>query len=162
MYSGGKIIRINDIAKLHPTDQGLKRVLVGGCFDIFHYGHLHFLTQAKKKGDRLIVLLESDIFIEKAKHKKPVHTQMQRAEMLAALTCVDTVVLLPEMKESDIEYKNIIKQIYPEVIAYSAGDAMRNKKEAIAQEMNAKLVEIDYISSFSSSQLINYAPILRD
>jgi len=159
MYSGGKIIRIDEIAVSRRTLHGHKTVLVGGCFDIFHYGHLHFLTEAKRKGDVLIVLLESDAFIEKSKHKKPVHTQIQRAELLAALVCVDEVILLPEMKDRDKEYKKIVQLIRPSVIAYTKGDSGLNKKTLLANEVKADLVEIDMLTSFSSSQLITYAPI---
>ena len=72
---------------------GKKTVLVGGCFDILHYGHLRFLSQAKEKGEMLIVALESDTFIRKIKNKKPIHTQEQRAEILAHLNLVDMIIV---------------------------------------------------------------------
>ena len=62
-----------------------KVVLVGGCFDLLHYGHIAFLKEAKKHGDYLIVLLESDENVRRLKGEgRPFHTQKQRKEMLAS------------------------------------------------------------------------------
>lgn len=163
MYSDGKIIRLDEIAVLQSKTLANKRsVLVGGCFDLFHYGHHHFLSHAKQHGDTLIVLLESDTFIEKVKSKKPVHTQTQRAEILAALTYVDFIVLLPVMHDPNKEYQQIVHDIQPKVIAYSIGDKAFEKKKSIAETIGAKLIEINYLATFSSSQLITYATILGD
>ena len=64
----------------------MKIVLVGGCFDILHLGHVVFLEKAKKEGDVLVVLLESDEKVRFLKGKgRPVHTQSERAEILSAL-----------------------------------------------------------------------------
>ncbi len=162
MYSSGKIMQLTDIAVLKKKYRTKRSVLVGGCFDIFHYGHLHFLRLAKQKGDVLIVLLESDAFIENIKQKKPVHIQAQRAEIISALECVDAVVLLDVMKNPNEEYLHIIKLIQPSVIAYTTGDKAIAKKKNHAKAVNADLVEINYLSTFSSSQLITYAPVFRD
>lgn len=162
MNSGGKIVRVGDIATLARQIRSKKSVLVGGCFDIFHFGHHSFLSHAKQLGEILVVLLESDSFIEKIKHKKPVHTQIQRAEIMASLVYVDFVVLLEPMEKPDKEYEEITKKIHPAVIAYTAGDQALMKKKSIAESIGATLSEIQFISPFSSSQLITYASIFRD
>jgi cytidyltransferase-like protein len=162
MNSGGKIVRMGDIATLSQQVGTKKSILAGGCFDIFHYGHHYFLSRAKQLGEILIVLLESDSFIEKIKHKKPVHTQAQRAEILASLMYVDFVVLLEPMENPDKEYEVITRGIHPSVIVYTTGDRALTKKQTIAATIGATLTEIQFISAFSSSQLITYAPIFRD
>ncbi|MCR4263595.1 MAG: adenylyltransferase/cytidyltransferase family protein, partial [Candidatus Roizmanbacteria bacterium] len=82
----------------------MKKVLVGGCFDLIHYGHITFLSEARKQGDYLIVALESDENVKKYKGpNRPIHKQAERAEMLRSLRMVDEVVELPEMKE-DYDY----------------------------------------------------------
>ena len=143
-------------------DKTNKIVLVGGCFDILHYGHISFIQKARTVGDILVVLLESDEFIRRVKKKKPVHNQQQRAEVLAALGYVDYVILLPFLKNPDVDYKKIVKEISPSVIAYSVGDIKKEKKIKLADEVHAKTVSIPYLSLFSSSQLITYASIFRD
>jgi len=156
-----KIVSLSSLKK-NPIDKTKKIVLAGGCFDILHYGHIVFLQQARKAGDCLMLLLESDEFITAVKMKKPVHTQQQRAEMIAALGYVDYVVLLPYLKNPDNDYKDIVQDIHPTVIALTQGDSRESQKEKFADLVRAQVVIIPYLSSFSSSQLITYAPIFRD
>ena len=60
-----------------------KVVLVGGCFDVLHYGHIHFLSSAKNHGDQVVVALESDENVKTRKGStRPIHTQAQRKAML--------------------------------------------------------------------------------
>jgi len=143
-------------------DKTKKIVLAGGCFDILHYGHVLFMQKARSAGDSLVLLLESDEFISQVKKKKPVHTQQQRAEILAALGYVDYVILLPLLKNPDNDYERIVKEIHPSLIALTEGDSREAQKKVFAEMINATLLLIPYLSSFSSSQLITYAPIFRD
>ena len=74
-----------------------KTVLVGGCFDILHFGHTRFLKKAKSFGDFLIVLLESDKHIKRLKGKnRPINNFMQRKEVLLSLKFVDKVIKVPD------------------------------------------------------------------
>lgn len=143
-------------------DKTKKIVLAGGCFDILHYGHVSFIQKARTAGDILILLLESDEFITTVKKKKAVHTQAQRAEILSALGYVDYVISLPLLKSPNSDYERIIKEIHPSIIAITSGDSKESQKKKIAQKVNAETLIIPYLSSFSSSQLITYAPIFRD
>ena len=106
-------------------------VLVGGCFDVLHPGHIIFLEKARKAGDKLVVLLESDQKIRKLKGEgRPVHTQKERAKILSALESVDSVVCLPYM-EDDFEYDEIILKNNPDIIAATRGDeSIEHKKRA--------------------------------
>ena len=100
----------------------VKVVLVGGCFDILHYGHIYFLKKAKKLGDLLVVALESDENTKKLKGpKRPIHTQKQRQKMLESLRFVDKVIALPPMK-SDSDYEKLVRKVNPDIIAVTAGD----------------------------------------
>jgi len=119
--------------------QGRNIVLVGGCFDILHFGHIKFLEKAKKQGGVLIVVLESDKNIKRLKGKgRPIHSQKMRAEMLAALEAVNYIICLPLMK-NDNDYLNLVKKIKPDVIAITAGDPKLDKKEAQAKVIDAKV-----------------------
>lgn len=130
-----------------------KVVLVGGCFDLIHYGHIQFLKQAKMLGDHLIVALESDENVKRRKgDSRPIHTQQQRKEMLEALHLVDEVVTLPEMK-SDEDYRNLVLHIKPHILAVTEGDPMIEKKKSHAQLVGASVISIPKIHTPSTSQL---------
>jgi FAD synthetase len=130
-----------------------KIVLVGGCFDLLHFGHISFLKQAKAYGDYLIVALESDENVRKSKGaSRPIHAQSQRKEMLLALSCVDEVIELPPMTK-DEEYFALIKNIKPDVIALTEGDPILDKKTEQANLSDTKVVMISKIHTPSTSQL---------
>jgi FAD synthetase len=131
----------------------MKKVLVGGCFDLIHYGHISFLKQAKNLGDYLIVALESDENVKRMKGDlRPIHTQPQRREMLESLSFVNEVIPLPPM-HSDKEYFDFVTNLKPDVIAVTQGDPILNKKQKQADLIGAKLVDIPKIHTPSTSQL---------
>lgn len=157
-----KIIKSQDIDNCHHLWQKKKTVLVGGCFDLFHFGHLKFLQAAKKSGDYLIILLESDQFIKEKKRKTPVHNQKERAEILAIINFVDLIILLPYLK-SGSEYFQLVKKINPGIIAVTEGDNFIQDKKNQAKKINAQLkVVTPLIKKFSSSKIINYETIFSD
>jgi rfaE bifunctional protein nucleotidyltransferase chain/domain len=100
---------------------GMVKVLVGGCFDLLHKGHISFLKKAKKAGDKLVVLLESDEKIKKLKgESRPVQIQEVRAKALSGLGFVDEIIKLPFM-DSDKDYDELVKKIKPDIIAVTEG-----------------------------------------
>ncbi len=87
----------------------MKKVLVAGTFDIFHLGHLYFFKEAKKNGDKLIVVIGSDK-VTKKNGKKIIHSQKERAELVKNIRIVDEVYL------GGIKIVNSIKKIKPNVV----------------------------------------------
>ncbi len=139
-----------------------KRVLVGGCFDILHFGHIMFLNQARKEGARLYVALEPDEFIRVHKKREPVHTQMERASILSSLRMVDVVILLPVYRSYD-DYLNLVKNIEPGVIAVTENDSQIENKRKQASVVGASLkIVTPHISPFSSSSIHTYASFFGD
>lgn len=131
-----------------------KTVLVGGCFDIIHFGHIKFLKEAKKQGNFLIVALESDEYIKKYKKREPVHNQKQRAMILSSIKFVDQVINLPLMT-SDKEYFDLVKRIKPSVIAITKGDSQLENKIKQAKQVRAQLkIVSDFIKGFSTKRII--------
>ena len=130
-----------------------KIVLVGGCFDFIHFGHISFLKQAKALGNYLIVALESDDNVRNAKgDNRPIHSQKQRNEMLKALRFIDEVIALPPMN-TDAQYFELVEKIHPQVIAITGGDPIADKKQKQADKVGATLVIIPKVHTPSTSQL---------
>ena len=92
--------------------QGEKVVFTNGCFDILHAGHVQYLEEAKSLGEVLIVGLNSDDSVRRLKGEtRPVVPEEERAIVLAALACVDYVVIF----EEDTPYE-LIRDIQPDVL----------------------------------------------
>lgn len=139
------------MAELRKQHQSI--VLAGGCFDILHIGHTRFLRQAKKLGDLLIILLESDETVKRLKgDSRPYFAQTERSEMLAALKSIDVVIELPSGM-TDQQYISLVKTIHPVVIAMTEGDPSLSKKQHQAELIGAKLAIISYIETYSTSSL---------
>ena len=136
-----KIPQIKKISdKLHQ--QNKKIILVGGCFDLVHLGHLVFLEKAKSIGDILIVLLESDQTIRRLKgDNRPINSQINRAKFLTHLKSVDFIVLLPELKTNQ-QYHHLVNQLKPDIIAVTKGDQNLLLKTAIARDINSKIIVV--------------------
>ena len=135
------IIRYNEIQEAENFFKNKKTVLVGGCFDLIHFGHLKFLEKAKEQGDFLIVALESDEFIKKHKKKQPVHQQSERAEILSNLNMIDLILLLPLFKTNN-DYFDLVKKVSPRIIAVTVGDQQLENKKKQAIEIGAEVKEV--------------------
>jgi FAD synthetase len=131
-----------------------KIVLVGGCFDILHSGHIIFLKKAKKLGDELIVLLESDENIKEKKGKnRPINNQKNRSLVLSNLKIVDEVIKLPFLK-NDKDYFKIIEKIKPDFIAVSQNDENLEKKKKQAKIIGAKVVKVTKLIPYQSTSRV--------
>lgn len=86
-------------------------VMATGTFDILHMGHIYFLKEAKKLGDRLVVVVACDKTVRRLKHE-PVTSEQMRLNLVKELRMVDDAVL---GKEDDMF--EVVEQINPDVIA---------------------------------------------
>ena len=120
--------------------QNKRIVLVGGCFDILHIGHISLLESAKKLGDILVVFLESDETIKFQKGaNRPLHTQLQRATVLKAMRDVDYIVLLkPHMTNE--HYDKLTNALKPAIIATTENDPGIVHKQRQANQIGANIV----------------------
>ena len=152
----GKVVSIDKVVKVAKKlkTQGKIIVLCGGCFDIIHLGHIKFLESAKKLGDYLFVLLESDESVKKLKGKdRPINNQRERAQVLTALSATDYIVLLPIMK-TDKDYDKLITQIKPAFIAATQDDPNISHKERQAKLVGGKIkIVTKRIKSKSTTKL---------
>ncbi|MCK5594972.1 adenylyltransferase/cytidyltransferase family protein [bacterium] len=102
---------LNLIKKLKNDDK--KIVFANGCFDIIHVGHVRYLEEAKSLGDILIVGINNDESESQLKgHGRPIMPEGDRAEIVAALECVNHIVLF-----SDLTVENLLRIIKPAIHA---------------------------------------------
>jgi len=91
-------------------EEGKTLVTANGCFDLIHFGHIHFFEQAKSQGDILIVGLNSDKSVKSYKGpERPILSEYQRAEVVAALECVDYVVILGDEPDISCDLVELVK-----------------------------------------------------
>lgn len=132
-------------------EKGLRVVFTNGCFDILHYGHIKYLEDAKKKGDILIVALNTDALVKRIKgNLRPVVPQQDRAKVIAALESVDFVVFFNE----DTPLKTI-KTLKPDILI-KGGDWDTKKIVGfdVVTGYGGKVLTIPYIKGRSTTSLI--------
>ncbi len=152
-----KIFSLTQATKHIKTlkQEGKRIVVVGGCFDMLHIGHITLLQKAKAKGDVLVVMLESDEKIRQSKGiHRPIHSQRQRAKILGALTCVDMIIPLRYIKTNQ-QYDAVVEKLWPSIIATTQGDTGAIHKKRQAKKFGAKFLYVtNHIKSFSTSALL--------
>jgi rfaE bifunctional protein nucleotidyltransferase chain/domain len=95
---------------------GRRIVFTNGVFDILHPGHLRYLQAARRHGDLLVVGLNSDASVRRNKGpSRPINPEHERAELLAALACVDAVSIFDDDTPDDI-----IRRVQPDILVKGA------------------------------------------
>lgn len=129
---------------------GRRVVFTNGCFDVLHPGHIKTLERARDLGDVLIVGINSDASIGQLKPGRPLIPQEERAEILAALACVDAVVIFNELTP-----REIITAISPDVLV-KGGDWDDNKiigREEI-EAAGGRVVSIPVVPGYSTTEIL--------
>jgi FAD synthetase len=146
-------VTANNISRIRQHLGNQKIVLIGGCFDILHLGHIQILQQAKNLGDRVVIFLESDQKVALKGSNRPIHDQKTRAQILLALRCVDYVVMLPYITEAS-DYDALVKELSPSVIITTEDDLHKHFKERSAQLVGAQLKLITKTKNTSTSDIV--------
>lgn len=152
-----KILVLNE-ARLKAGElrqQGKRLVTLNGAFDLMHIGHLDQLEEAKKQGDILFVGLNSDDSVREGKGEdRPINGEQARAAVLAALICVDYVVVIdaPYRRVQD----DLIKAIKPAVHVNGPdyGSPDNWIEWPVMQEVGAKGYVVQKRNNISTSDLI--------
>lgn len=113
-----KLVDVNRLstALLCRRRAGQRIVFTNGCFDLLHAGHVHYLEEARSHGDCLVVGLNGDTSVAALKgHSRPINNEIYRASVLAALACVDYVILFNETTPLAL-----IEAIEPDVLVKGA------------------------------------------
>ena len=130
---------------------GKKIVFTNGCFDILHPGHTRYLYAARESGDHLIVAVNSNRSVRAIKGpERPILDEQVRAELLAALSCVDSVLIFDE----DTPVK-VIRHILPDVLVkggdWSEGEIVGSD---VVKKAGGEVRRIPFVSGFSTTGLI--------
>ena len=148
--------KVCDLAQLKQKVEAWRKakqkiVFTNGCFDLLHAGHVTYLEAAKKRGDKLILGLNTDRSVSALKGPtRPVVNENDRARVLAALESVDAVILFDE--DTPL---NLINTLKPDVIAkgsdYTAEQVVGGKE---VESWGGKIALIDLVAGRSTSNII--------
>ncbi|HEY2047467.1 MAG TPA: adenylyltransferase/cytidyltransferase family protein [Candidatus Udaeobacter sp.] len=150
-----KIVELGELSdrceKLRSA--GEKIVATNGCFDLLHLGHVRYLQAARALGDLLVVGLNGDRSVLELKGAgRPITTQHDRAEILAALECVDLVTVFPELRAT-----KFLAAVRPAVYVKGGDYTPRTLEEeevVILKEIEAAIRIIPFEAGYSTSGLI--------
>jgi D-glycero-beta-D-manno-heptose 1-phosphate adenylyltransferase len=163
----GEMVQIAESAR----GRGQRLVFTNGCFELLHVGHIRYLQAARALGDALVIGLNSDGSVRALKGApRPLVPEAERAELLAALGCVDYVVIFPELTAENLvgavrpdiyvkggDYKAVAGAALPAEQG-QAGGASAPLKTApemrVVQEYGGEVVVLPYSSGHSTTFLI--------
>lgn len=150
----GQVLRKEKVADFVRNLQksGKTVVATNGCFDILHVGHVRYLQKTKSFADYLIVLLNSDKSVKSIKGpSRPINNELDRAEILCALSCVDYVVMFDEDSPGAL-----LDEIKPDVYTKGADYTMETLPEAeIMRRNNIRVEFIEFVQGKSTTNTIN-------
>ena len=131
--------------------QGRRIVFTNGCFDLLHIGHLRYLERARRCGDLLVIGINSDRSVKRIKGPlRPLLPQNERAEVLAALSCVDYVTIFDEP-----DPLAIITALQPDVLI-KGSDWGRNKiiGRDVVERRGGRVRRVPLVKGVSTTRLI--------
>ena len=146
-----KLISGKSVDEFRKSHSHKKIVFTNGCFDILHIGHIRYLRKTADLGDILVVGLNSDASVKRLKgSKRPINTELDRAEILCTFGFIDYVVIFDE----DTPYE-LIKKIQPDVLA-KGGDYKPDEVvgKDIVEARGGQLVLIPFVKGKSSTKII--------
>ena len=130
---------------------GKRLVFTNGVFDLLHVGHVRYLAHARALGDALLVAINSDRTVRELKgDDRPVFDQAERAEILAALRCVDYVTVF-----DNISPRSLITELLPDVLVKGGDyqlDQIHGREEVEAA--GGKVISLPFVEGASTTQLI--------
>lgn len=138
-------------ARRQLGEQGRRVVLTNGCFDLLHPGHVRYLAEARRLGDALIVALNSDASVRRLKGAgRPILSESERAEVLAALAAVDWVTVFDEDTP-----RPLIAALLPDVLVKGGDWAI---EEIVGREeveaAGGRVLALPYLEGSSTTDII--------
>jgi len=130
---------------------GKRVVFTNGCFDMLHPGHTRYLYSAKELGDFLVVALNSDHSVRIIKgSKRPIIGEQERAELVAALECVDLTLIFDEDNPL-----RVISDLLPDILV-KGGDWAEDEiiGADVVKKKGGKVKTIPFVTGFSTTDII--------
>ncbi len=148
-----KIKTLEEMVRIRTMlrDQHKKLVFTNGCFDILHVGHIRYLCAARAMGDLLVVAVNSDASVRLIKgDARPIVRELERAEVLAGLACVDFVFLF-----DDPTPRQVIDAVVPDVLVKGADWGIDEivGRETV-QRAGGQVCNIPVVEGCSTSEII--------
>jgi len=131
--------------------QGKRIVFTNGCFDLLHPGHTRYLYAARQLGDYLVVAVNTDLSVKAVKGAdRPIQSQDERAELVAALSFVDAVVLFDEDNPL-----TLIQRLVPDVLV-KGGDWTEDKiiGADVVRKAGGVVKSLPFVTGYSTSGII--------
>jgi rfaE bifunctional protein nucleotidyltransferase chain/domain len=131
---------------------GRRIVFTNGCFDLLHPGHIRSLELARELGDALVIGLNSDASVRQLKGEgRPVVAERERAEILAALECVDAVVIF-----DDLTPREVLARLLPDILVKGGdwpGDQIVGREEVEAA--GGRVVSVPVVPGYSTTAILS-------
>jgi rfaE bifunctional protein nucleotidyltransferase chain/domain len=154
----GQVVSLEEMARIRADMRacGQRCVLTNGCFDLLHRGHVVYLQSARALGDALVIGLNSDASMRAFKGPgRPLVSQDDRAMVLAALACVDYVVLFDEPTAEQL-VATLEPDVYVKGGDYARGQATGKllPEAEVARDHGGDVVVLPYLPGYSTTALI--------
>ncbi len=133
--------------------RGTRLVATNGCFDLLHVGHVRYLQSARRLGDALVVGINGDDSVRALKgESRPLNRESDRAEVLAALECVDFVTIFPDVRATEF-LKHARPAIYVKGGDYKPETLNADERSALEQ-MQTEIRIVPFEAGYSTSGLL--------
>jgi rfaE bifunctional protein nucleotidyltransferase chain/domain len=132
---------------------GRRLVFTNGCFDLLHVGHVRYLQAARKLGDALLVAVNGDASVRTLKGEgRPINSEADRAEVLAALECVGYVTVF-----RDVRVSSILETVRPHVYVKGGDytlDSLDPGERAVLEKIGAEIDILPLVPGRSTTKII--------
>ncbi len=149
----GAVVSLDEAARVvnELKRQGKRVVFTNGVFDILHLGHVTYLEEARRLGDVLVVGVNSDGSARALKGpRRPILPQEERARLVAALECVDYVVIF-----SELTAEKVLKRLKPDLYVKGGDYTVQTLPEApVVQGYGGRVVILPYVKGHSTTDII--------
>jgi rfaE bifunctional protein nucleotidyltransferase chain/domain len=151
-----KIVALEELADLSAKlrRDGKRLVATNGCFDLLHVGHVRYLEAARALGEALLIGVNGDASVRSLKgDSRPLNNEKDRAEVLAALSCVDFVTIFPEIRATHF------LQLARPAIYVKGGDYtpsnLNSDEQRVLAEIGSEIRIVPFESGYSTTKLID-------